>query len=1197
MNTERWKWRSSTASSIGIGSAASNHYAPLKSESPEPTTESKKPRTLTRALRSLSNSSLDSMSGAPPRNQSSSRKLQKTSSGSGSVIERIQRRVSRDSSVSNSPSECPSSPSELPFASMEIVRYGCLKTDVSILKARSEYLVLTDHSLVKLGSAEAARGVFPQLGHMDGQSKGNTSPHPMNSKSAAADIRFEVPLRSIVAVFNEESSASRSGIEVWWFSQPPKLAYCRAHLYFALPKERNDWLAAIQQAYKVRLRKNPINSIIPENLKIRVNHAVQIAETPTDSGPQQLIFPVAKRTLGAAQKGASVDDTQDQTDSSSFYLAIGPYLCYFIEVLKADYTSLPGELRIKSITFGTVTLTRFRASVASHEQRFSISFRSPFGRENRLDLASTFYRRIIEALTKVDRILKPMWPQNLQQAIFQIKGLPPPLQLTSGNDLGGLEMSLQAYCVAFNVPVPSWTIEWNNPSQPAFRLLPSDGPEYSPLQLLAVFRALRYNSFFKAISFRDVDLSSLAGKKDHSQYGDCVVFTSLSGVRIPEEYYEILLHCTVLEQEIHALMFASESIRSVDFTRQPIRGQGNSANLKLVSSEMMSPILMLLRRQLCHCHSISVSGNLLAPTDVDELANLLVLDETYIKKLELSNCGFADAGLTKLWTALVGQAETLEWLDTSDNQGTVRFEIIRDSLAQFRHIKKLIISGNTRLESEESLFVQSAINSWPLQELNLSGIVLNDATVDVIAGYLEMDASADLQVINLNNCRITGNQIARLFRSMGQARQLTMHMNANRLDEGIDDLCRSIACGFGPWSLFMQMTEFYQEANYVKLLRALTVNKTIECLSLAGTATSDALSSAACHAASEFFAKNDTVRFLDISGYVSKLDEGRLGREFSRALSGMRTNSRIEHLRVRSQMLNINIGDLAEAISGNKTLHTLDCEGNNFNLSNFWHLVKHIECNRTIRHFSAFSEHELAQTIQKSVDNAGPVPASSRRSSVIAKFRHDKGHFSVEKPLGQRLQDEWESAINALHQVLERNQRIFQEGDRPGDSLADDDGIGEVVFSVAFGGLASRAYESRKATSGSSQRSPTPISKASMKNLQGGMPNSQTPSDEPTGGVLRSYSTVSSNTSSSGHGSIDSGMPTPPEMDSPEEKDLDWGHSPNSETFYDDLQDDTYYYIDDDAGLQMGRYRRFLGDPTSRIEEEDDKVEAEKEFT
>lgn len=130
---------------------------------------------------------------------------------------------------------------------------------------------------------------------------------------------------------------------------------------------------------------------------------------------------------------------------------------------------------------------------------------------------------------KADRILKPMWPQHFQQALFDIKGLPPPLQLTSGNDLGGLEMSLQAYGTAFHVQVPRWTIEWHERSQPAFRLLPSEGVVYSPLQLLAVFRALRYNSFFKAISFRDVDLTSLVGKKDYSQYGDSVVHSSLNG--------------------------------------------------------------------------------------------------------------------------------------------------------------------------------------------------------------------------------------------------------------------------------------------------------------------------------------------------------------------------------------------------------------------------------------------------------------------------------------------------------------------------------------------------------------------------------------------------------------------------------------------------------------------------------------------
>jgi hypothetical protein len=123
-----------------------------------------------------------------------------------------------------------------------------------------------------------------------------------------------------------------------------------------------------------------------------------------------------------------------------------------------------------------------------------------------------------------------MWPQS-QQTIFDIKGLPPPLELTSGNDLGGLEMSLQAYCTAFQVRTPSWTIDWNNTYYPTFRLLPEE-TSYLPLQLIAVFRALRYNSYFKGISLRDTDLSSLYGKRDNSMYGESAVNTSLNGTRL-----------------------------------------------------------------------------------------------------------------------------------------------------------------------------------------------------------------------------------------------------------------------------------------------------------------------------------------------------------------------------------------------------------------------------------------------------------------------------------------------------------------------------------------------------------------------------------------------------------------------------------------------------------------------------------------
>lgn len=95
--------------------------------------------------------------------------------------------------------------------------------------------------------------------------------------------------------------------------------------------------------------------------------------------------------------------------------------------------------------------------------------------------------------------------------------------------MGGLETSLPAYCVAFGVSMPNWTIDWNTPTHPCFRLLPSpDEEDYEPLQLLAVFRALRYNSYFKAVSFEGVNLTPLMGHYDHMRQGDSIAHTSSS---------------------------------------------------------------------------------------------------------------------------------------------------------------------------------------------------------------------------------------------------------------------------------------------------------------------------------------------------------------------------------------------------------------------------------------------------------------------------------------------------------------------------------------------------------------------------------------------------------------------------------------------------------------------------------------------
>lgn len=96
----------------------------------------------------------------------------------------------------------------------------------------------------------------------------------------------------------------------------------------------------------------------------------------------------------------------------------------------------------------------------------------------------------------------------------------------------------------------------------------------------------------------------------------------------------------------------------------------------------------------------------------------------HFRKLHLAQCALGDSSLSRLWTGLAGQAHSLESLDTSDNQGTVKFELMQGTLLRLQRITELRMAGNTRIPPEESLFHEAAIGSWRLRDLDLSGIAV-----------------------------------------------------------------------------------------------------------------------------------------------------------------------------------------------------------------------------------------------------------------------------------------------------------------------------------------------------------------------------------------------------------------------------------------------------------------------------------------
>ena len=94
--------------------------------------------------------------------------------------------------------------------------------------------------------------------------------------------------------------------------------------------------------------------------------------------------------------------------------------------------------------------------------------------------------------------------------IFHVAGLKEPQYLVPREDFGSVKRTLDAYLAAHSCKPVEWEINWKTKYPPEFRLRPAkNGARYSPLQLLAVLRALRYNDYFNSLSFRDVDLTVL----------------------------------------------------------------------------------------------------------------------------------------------------------------------------------------------------------------------------------------------------------------------------------------------------------------------------------------------------------------------------------------------------------------------------------------------------------------------------------------------------------------------------------------------------------------------------------------------------------------------------------------------------------------------------------------------------------------
>lgn len=174
--------------------------------------------------------------------------------------------------------------------------------------------------------------------------------------------------------------------------------------------------------------------------------------------------------------------------------------------------------------------------------------------------------------------------------------------------------------------------------------------------------------------------------------------------------------------------------------------------------------------------------------------------------------------------------------------------------------------------------------------------------MDAVSTYLASSQSDGLHRLVLTQTGITARDAALFMHSMsrepGKARDMHMYIGQNPLNINHSELVNAIAVGVTPSHLTMRMVDYPKEEMFRELIRALAVNKTLLYVDLSKVSLPYEAGSETCAALGELFARNSTLKDLDLSGEQAVLETARLGTGINAALGRLAENSSLETLKI-----------------------------------------------------------------------------------------------------------------------------------------------------------------------------------------------------------------------------------------------------------------------------------------------------------
>ncbi|KAI9808650.1 MAG: hypothetical protein M1825_003801 [Sarcosagium campestre] len=950
---------------------------------------------------------------------------------------------------------------------MVVLHHGEVQTTGGMFRKRKEYLVLTDTHLVRFKSQSRAAEIFPSIPASLGRS--NTvrhtsmtsvgSTHDLHSiqSHSSAENHMGLLLQHVVAVYKLEDGRPYFSIEVAHLDEESGNASAMI-LQLNDPREADLWLTSIRcAATKARL-------LDPTPFPLRpVEYVARVLEQERDYDPAHFrIFKVVQRASNKSQGRSSSDDLA-KLGSSVCYLVIGLHKVHLVPLPKSVHrsTSTLSEMASRS-AYGITTVTAI--NIKPNDDSFDLSFRIPLRHTTTLTLASSASSDIAVWVRQGAEYLRPEWVEQ-PFAFHAPRGLEESIMPTSSDaeDHRCFDRTLIAYCASYGVDtsVIRYAISYDVDDAPQFTLLPPATPrrlDYTTLELLALLRALRYNESFGAISFRGVRLDPLHQLRDYAG-NDHVPCTTRSGAPLNVKDH---LNKSLLIQEIQALALKSRKLRRLDFSfcisRKPQDDEGEARDPGCEIAEALFP---LCRRKLTNVDWITLNGIELGESDLDYLVDAAVERACHLRALEISRCGLTDRSLQLILNAMLSQDSTLQSIDISGNLARLSPSTFQGQIGHFGFIRKLNLSRVHRTSGPEPLVAPETMLTWRLEELHLSETPVNEQTVDSIAAYLASSMSDTLRELSLNQCGLTGKDVAVFMHSMsrkaGVARELHLHVSENRLEKNHDKLVRAVVDGLTPSHLTMKMVEYQKEDHFRELVQALRRNKTLRYLDISKASLPYDASDETCEALQLMFKDNASLEELDISGEHAHLEVAKFGIGLNHALTGLKTNSALKTLRIEYQKLGLQgANTLSSVLEENTTLREIYCENNDINLQGLTVLVNSLASNKTVLYLPRM-DRDRVDSLQKverecQIMRQDAASASQRQTSVRRTFTSVKSakHAASAAPVQpafseQDLQaalrivhEKWDRQTARLEHYLTRNANIAN-GVRAGHDDDDDD--------------------------------------------------------------------------------------------------------------------------------------------------------------